>query len=59
MLLAVVLSFNAISDPLVILEIELCKAVLVFKMLCLILKDIILLIGYRDSAKLVKITNIK
>lgn len=59
MLLAVVLPFNAISDLLVVLEIELYKAVLVFKMIYLILEDIILSIGYWDSAKLVKITDLK
>jgi len=58
-LLAVVLPFNAISDLLVVLEIELYKAVLVFKMIYLILEDIILSIGYWDSAKLVKITDLK
>lgn len=59
MLLAVVLPFNAISDLLVVLEIELYKAVFVIKMIYLILEDIILSIGYWDSAKLVKITDLK
>jgi hypothetical protein len=51
-LLAVVLPFNGISDPLVALEAQLCKAVLVFKMLRLTPEDVVPSIGYRNSARI-------